>query len=179
MERRRTRQSLDAYREHLQRVLSCVLPAPVVLAVPAPGRTPSHFVSLGGGFPTPIHRSDLLLRIRETIDVHAVAPASITITGYLYALEQRTAGEVLAFHWHPETPGSVHHPHLHIGPALLGTDGTVRRGDAHKLHVPTGIVTLEAVLRLAIEELGIEPRRADWQAILASPYPTGFGGSSP
>jgi hypothetical protein len=37
----------------------------------------------------------------------------------------------------------------------------------HKLHLPTGRVSLEAVVRFLIDDLDVVPRRADWRAILA------------
>jgi hypothetical protein len=48
-------------------------------------------------------------------------------------------------------------------------DSVVRPGEAHKIHVPTGEVSLVDVVRLAITELGVEPRREDWESILSWP----------
>jgi hypothetical protein len=38
--------------------------------------------------------------------------------------------------------------------------------DVSRVHIPTGRITLEAVIRLAIEEFETPPLRADWSAIL-------------
>jgi hypothetical protein len=35
-----------------------------------------------------------------------------------------------------------------------------------RAHVPSGAVLLEDVLRLAIEDLGVRPARADWSDVL-------------
>jgi hypothetical protein len=35
-----------------------------------------------------------------------------------------------------------------------------------EMHLPTGFVTFEEIVRLLIAEFGIESRRADWEAIL-------------
>ncbi len=54
-------------------------------------------------------------------------------------------------------------PHLHLGGGVAAW-----RPDFAKVHIPTGLVTLEDVLLLAIEELilDVEPLRADWRDIL-------------
>ena len=36
-----------------------------------------------------------------------------------------------------------------------------------RMHLPTGQVAIEDVIRLAIVEFGVRPRRADWAAVLA------------
>jgi hypothetical protein len=33
-------------------------------------------------------------------------------------------------------------------------------------HFPTGQVSIEAVVRFLIEEMGVTPQRSDWQAVL-------------
>jgi hypothetical protein len=37
----------------------------------------------------------------------------------------------------------------------------------HRAHIPTGIISLPAVIRLAISEFGVTPLRDDWQVRLA------------
>lgn len=36
-----------------------------------------------------------------------------------------------------------------------------------KLHFPTGPVSLAAIVRFLIEEVGVEPNRADWDRVLS------------
>lgn len=74
--------------------------------------------------------------------------------------------EILAYHWHPDTRSHVLDPHLHVGPATIGTNAIYRPGVMHQVHFPTGFVPLASVIRMAIEELGVEPRRPDWESIL-------------
>ena len=50
-------------------------------------------------------------------------------------------------------------PHLHVGCQIPPYD--MRRP-----HLRTGFVTLPMVIRMAIAELGVEPLRADWDAVL-------------
>ncbi|HEX5308922.1 MAG TPA: hypothetical protein VFW38_07570 [Solirubrobacteraceae bacterium] len=81
---------------------------------------------------------------------------------YFYAVGRQDTGELLAFHWHPCGNSPVTTPHLHvraniqIGERWLG-----------KVHLPTGFVAIEDIVTLAIRELGAEPLREDWEALIA------------
>lgn len=78
---------------------------------------------------------------------------------YAYQLRVRGGGELVRFEWHP-FGHQISFAHLHIH----GQAGPVRI-DAKK-HVPTGRVSLEAVVRFAITELGVRALRRDWQQVL-------------
>lgn len=81
---------------------------------------------------------------------------------YFYAVGRQDTGELLAFHWHPRGKSPVTTSHLHvraniqIGERWLG-----------KVHLPTGFVAIEDIVKLAIRELGVEPIREDWEALIA------------
>jgi hypothetical protein len=79
--------------------------------------------------------------------------------GYAYQFRERNGDEVVRFEWHP-LPGLVPFPHLHVH----GHDGRGRL--TGRMHIPTGVVTLGAVVRFAIEELGVRPSRSDWAEVL-------------
>lgn len=68
----------------------------------------------------------------------------------------------MAYHWHPEQTPHVAFPHLH-----LEAGAGVRREELTRAHLPTGWVSLEAVLRLTITDFGTAPLRDDWQETLA------------
>ena len=79
--------------------------------------------------------------------------------GYTYEIAELSGREVLAFHFHP-TSGAVPFPHIH--------DRQHREPvDLSHVHIPSGRVSLEAVIRLAITELGVKPRRDDWESVIA------------
>ena len=67
---------------------------------------------------------------------------------------------ILSYHWHPNGRSRVKTPHLHVG-------GRTTPVDLSKAHLPTGFVTLPAVIRMTITEFGVEPLRADWRDVLA------------
>jgi hypothetical protein len=81
----------------------------------------------------------------------------------MYALEMslQNQTELLAYHWHPNAPGEITIPHLHLSAAAQ-----VRYAPLVKAHLPTGFVALQDVLRLAVDDLGVRPLRADWRTVL-------------
>jgi hypothetical protein len=69
--------------------------------------------------------------------------------------------EVLTYHWHPNGRGPMKDPHVHVGSAMLVSGATLDS----KAHVSTGRVSVEDIIRLAIDELHVEPRRAEWRKV--------------
>jgi hypothetical protein len=105
-------------------------------------------------------------------------PASDTmfgLIGYEYSFTDTAGREIVAYHWHPDIP-SAGYPHIHIGHGAVQAAILERAGlsPAHNAllpelagaHLPTGEVALGSVLRMAIEQFGVEPRRRDWASIL-------------
>ena len=84
----------------------------------------------------------------------------VATAGYSYILHGDEGKEMFAYQWHPQGPSPVTTPHVHLGPALGVADPNLP-----KVHVPTARVSLERVIRLAIE-LGAQPIKQDWDAIL-------------
>jgi hypothetical protein len=92
------------------------------------------------------------------------------LIGYAYQITDAEDRELLAFHWHPDSVSPVTGPHLHLT-SRIGRIEAPRTGSAIALgqvHIPTGTVNLADVIRLLIGEFDVEPRRPDWQAILAA-----------
>ena len=83
-------------------------------------------------------------------------------TEYIYKVFDEQSHLIAAWHWHPGAVGvedESHWPHVHA----YGARDTLT---LHRLHLPTGRVALEAVVRFLIEDLGVVPRRADWRVFL-------------
>lgn len=87
---------------------------------------------------------------------------SLTVAGYWYLLRDEDGSEVAAFHWHPREGQKVRFPHFHI------TGGAPSAVVTRRSRVPTGHVSLAAVVRFAIAELGVRPQRADWERVLGA-----------
>jgi hypothetical protein len=79
---------------------------------------------------------------------------------YRFELRDTEGREVFAYHLHPDGLSDVTEPHLHAG-------CTHPLFDLGKAHLPTGNVSLRAVIRCLIVEFGVEPLRPDWQDIVA------------
>lgn len=80
------------------------------------------------------------------------------VARYLFAFSDGDDREFLGFHWNPFALGQERtFPHLHVGQVASGR-GNVLPDRFHKLHIPTGVVTAQAIVRFAIEELGVQTR---------------------
>lgn len=92
---------------------------------------------------------------------------STAVVAYSYVLLGEQGLEICAYQWHPAGRSHVKHPHLHVGRGAMGNVTTFGPRGLHRIHFPTKHVELEDVLRLAITEFGVEPRRDDWEHVLA------------
>lgn len=87
----------------------------------------------------------------------------IGISGYSVTLTDGFENELLAYHWRPVGLSRVRTPHLHLGASTVGNDAI----PINETHLPTGVVALPDIVRFLIDEIGVEPNRADWKTILA------------
>ena len=82
---------------------------------------------------------------------------------YVYEVRDANGELIAAWHWHPttaRTDDQIRWPHVHA-------HGTRDNLTLHRLHLPTGRVSIEAVVRFLIEDLEVVPRRDDWNDILS------------
>jgi hypothetical protein len=79
---------------------------------------------------------------------------SVSSRAYYYRVDRPRGAELLNWHWHPAQ--TFERPHLHAAP--LG----------RRMHLPSGRVSLEAVLRLLLSEFDVRPRRGDWASVLSA-----------
>jgi len=52
----------------------------------------------------------------------------------------------------------------------LGVAAELGFADLGSAHLPTGRIGLDDLLRLAIRDLGVEPRRDDWREVLGEAH---------
>jgi len=89
-------------------------------------------------------------------------PWTASTAEYIYEVSDQTDDLIAAFHWHPvsaQIGDEARWPHVHA----YGARDTIT---LHKLHLPTGRVSLEAIVRFLIVDLDVRPRRSDWERIL-------------
>jgi hypothetical protein len=88
-------------------------------------------------------------------------PWTASTVEYVYEVGDERGEPIAAWHWHPGTrrpEDAVQWSHLHA----YGSRETLT---LHRLHLPTGRVSIEAVVRFLIEDFDVIPRRDDWSAI--------------
>ena len=122
---------------------------------------------MNGGLPVALGGpSQLRFRLQQNYRIIESEPSGtlwrVEVVDYDYTLYDVEEREVLLYHWHPVGNSSVETPHLH-----LKQGAQVGRAEVRDAHLPTGDVSLNAILRVLIEEMGVRPRRSDWESILA------------
>lgn len=163
---RTAKQADAAFLAPLRRALSCLTDAQLFVSPPAPVRAlVLSGGSLAGGdlrLRSPAVESGVLLRVRQQFrsveepDAPAADRWHVSTIAYDYRLSRGSdRSELLSWHWHPRT--GVAFPHVHVA-----ADDLSRR-----VHVPSGRVSIEAVLRMLVGELSVPPRRGDWAEVLA------------
>ena len=93
---------------------------------------------------------------------------NVRLVSYEYRLLDPNQREIIAFHWHPTGLSNVSDPHLHLSSRLnpIEMGRNQEPLDLADMHIPTGFVTLEDVVRLLITEFGVTPHRDDWDDLL-------------
>jgi hypothetical protein len=150
--------------DQLQHAVSCVTHTKLLASGYQPSREP-HALTFAGavrGLPLPgPHPWHLALIVHYQIVRTADRQNSwrITTSSYAFKLLYTAHQRVVAYHWHPQPRNRVKVPHLHMPQHSTPVD-------LSRAHLPTPRVSLEPVLRFAIEELGVVPLRRDWQSVL-------------
>ena len=163
---RTSHEAVANYQEALQRLVSCVTPSVVVTDRYHPAQT-LFSMTVNDGEPVSLEGSSRLqfklVQYCATDDEPEQRLSwRVTSRGYTYAIYDSEGREILLYHWHPIGASVVETPHLH-----LKQGAQVGRAEVRNAHLPTGEVSLNAVLRVLIEEMGVNPRRTDWESILA------------
>jgi hypothetical protein len=136
-------------------------------------------------FPAPLQLRDgtRSIQLLLSLDFEIAQPGNrreyaLQPTSYVYAISDLDSRELLAFHWHPSGVSAHVSPHLHISSQLpeisLGArQPRIRLSD---MHLPTGFITFADIVRLLIDEFGVEPLRDDWREVLAEDKAATLGG---
>lgn len=150
-------EAIIAFYDLYQRAVSCVTSAVLVGQAYRDASEP-FTMSFGGGDARLGRAGAFLLLVRHGYRFLPPNGAHdswrVLTTNYWYHVADRDERVILAYHWHPVGRSTATSPHLHIG-------GRTTPVDLSKAHLPTGFVTLPAVIRMTITELGVEPLRTD------------------
>jgi hypothetical protein len=160
-------EAFSSFIEPIQSALNTVSVGRLLLARSKHGVPPGEplIIALNGGNPVPL-RSPVagLLHIEAALRV-MIEPMEFSRfrfqciqTGYWTGLLDKEHNEILAFHWTPDAVRNERsYPHLHIGRVVL-RDDAAPLGRFHKLHILTGQLSLQHLVRLTIEEFNVSPR---------------------
>jgi hypothetical protein len=160
-EGRTTRRAIEAFRLGLQRAVAAVSSDVLVTH-------PDRFVLANQ--PSPLGRDRAFaLSLRLFYSLAAVsgrsAQVAVRTVGYSVVFLDRDGRDLIAYQWHPNGRSPVVWPHLHLGSRLLRPELERPFGGAH---LPTERVAVTAVLRAAVEDLGVQPLREDWRERFAA-----------
>lgn len=159
-------EAVNRHLELLQPIVTCVTDGVLNVSGGYFPRDEPHKLTLGDNLPTSLSgSSDLALSIiqyyRIIEAIGADGPWMFSIVGYQYIVSHRSEGLILAYHWHPHGQSTTTWPHFHIeSGAQLGFRPLSRA------HLPTGDITLGAIVRMLIQDFDVEPRRDDWREIV-------------
>jgi hypothetical protein len=79
-------------------------------------------------------------------------PFRVSSRSYRYHFIGADDKELLMYHWQPDSGMTL--PHVHM---------TLPAHVTRRTHVPTGRMTIEAIVRFAIDELGATPQLGGWR----------------
>lgn len=120
------------------------------------------------------------LQLKVALDYQVLLDASgynrplyrAEIARYLYVVHDVQGRELFAYHLHPDSVSNVWIPHLHVSVAqnIALPNGLGNQGNTElplgKLHFPTRRIDPPQLVRFLITELGVGPRRPNWEAVL-------------
>lgn len=122
-------------------------------------------ISLNSGAPTPLRfakseRLFIQVAFWGIIEPFALGTQRFDcrLTAYWYSISNHAGQEVVAYHWTPEVRSlERRYPHLHVGSAV-SSESSLALGSFHKLHLPTNLISIQHLVRFAIQELGVPVR---------------------
>lgn len=169
----RPAEAFRQFQDHIGRLLNCtVTDAPLSLIHPKdkPYATVTFRDEAEIATAVPLFASRLLLYLSQSLRVEHQTDGTWKLRTMTYAyhiLEGREQDSRWLVRWEytSRDQREMKHPrhHVHL-PVLLETpDGNL---DLDALHLSTGWVTIEEIIRFLIVEVGVKPKSTDWNADL-------------
>jgi hypothetical protein len=163
---RTKKQARRRYVRFLQLALSCLSPFAVLVTGPRPYGEKGELALTTTPGRIPLSRTtgqDIYLSATQNFrfepDPTFEGEWKVKTDGYAYHvfMNEEEGGQLFAWHWHPELREGCH---VHVG----ARQGRTRA--LYRLHLPTGRVAFEEVVRFLIGEFDVKEARDDWDAIL-------------
>ena len=150
---------IEKYVRPIQRTVSCITLTPLVYT-PQTGSSFQYLVEFGpDSSVASLKDQTLLFSIQQGVSVVQAQSGDwiAQLGAYLYTVMDDRFRPLFSYEWHPHRHRSD--PHFQI------KQGASHHG-LNKCHFPTGLIPLEAVIRLLIEEMDVRPIRNDWDDVL-------------
>lgn len=166
----------DNFARPIQAALHCVTQAK--LTTPVPNLGERQILTFQHGEPVELRRHGDQARLFLQITLHyrvilvADEPREreslrVVADGYMYSIFDNRLREVLGFHWQPNpSSGTRAYPHLHIGSRVIDTSDPTFGKSFSSLHIPTGLIAVEDVVRFLIEEMQVIPLHDGWLQVV-------------
>ncbi|HLH24397.1 MAG TPA: hypothetical protein VFB73_15565 [Chloroflexota bacterium] len=164
---RTPRAAVEAFSTPLRESLACILPPTVQLRAHGARLGESCLLALLGQrdpvrLPGPLKIGLFITHEYEVIEVGSGDERyRVHSRGYHYELSAEDGRTLVCYDWHPDgqVGDPVRWPHVHL------RSYTAPINLSHG-HWPSGRVSLESVIRVAIRDLQVPPLREDWEALL-------------
>ncbi|MCC7363558.1 MAG: hypothetical protein IT303_04230 [Dehalococcoidia bacterium] len=101
----------------------------------------------------------IALSVQETLSPSS--GALVVFAARYTIVDFETRREIFAYHRHPPRLDRMH---LHVGSGAGQLIAAL-----HRAHLPAGDVSLPDIIEVLVEDFGVRPLRADWQAVLRRP----------
>ena len=154
-------QAREAFLTPLRRSLSCITTEQLFVPSKKPGDVEALALSADPLllYSARIGSIRLLLDHQFRVIKDGRSSWHVSSVAYRYHLSDVTGRELMGWHWHPGT--GTDHPHLHVSEVTIGRHA----------HVPTGRVSIEAVLWFLLTDLKVSPTHShttDYADVLAA-----------
>jgi hypothetical protein len=169
---RTSEESYSDFKEHFNKLMSKLLTDVPLTHIESRGRAVMEFrntngepaVPLGGGF---------FLYLGQTLQAkrEATHQFSLRTLGYAYRIAEGPRREdpyVIRWEYISREEQIALHPrhHCHLPLKLVCGKNKSKTYNLDKMHIPSGWVTIEEVLRYLFHELKVRPRVANWDKLL-------------
>lgn len=157
--------------DHIRRCLSCITrqPSQLTTQVPNTSRFLLSFLPAREHTALESNSSGARIFLAVQFDLRSYLHESehsgfdAEIAGYNISISLSNNQELLSYHWHPNGIGHFRGPHLHVSARAGVSDEHSHSIHLGKKHLTTGLVQIEEIVRMLIQDFEVRPLVQDWE----------------